>query len=423
MADPAILARPSELERAPVARGLAAGDRIDREGGDNGAGIIRGLAVITNTEALGHGFWVDQRMLHDVQESINAAGHQGIKARFTHPGLSGDGLGSFLGRMKNARVDGDIVRADLHFSQSAHNTPDGDLAAYTMDLAESDPDAFGTSIVFSHDRKAEQEFLDAYDVDGEFESPDVKNVNNLPHARLAALQAVDVVDEPAANPDGLFHRQAEIGEEADALAAYALGLSDQKPTLSALSIDADRVSAHLSRFLDRNGLQVVPRKEVISVSDSNTATPSRDEYSEQLSAYTARFGAEKGVELFLANTPMHEALDAHNRQLTADLAAARTELETATESLAAKDAEISTLKAEVESLKKRGGQQARVEWQSSDSNGSTDDDSLSADDEDSDALATKLWKSNPDLRAEFTDEGAFRAYYAREPHEFADLLN
>lgn len=422
MADPAILERPSQLERAPVARGLAAGDRIEREGGDNNAGLIRGLAVITRTEALGHGFWVDGTMLQQTAAAINAAGSQGIKARFTHPGLSGDGLGSFLGRIKNAHVDGDIVRADLHFSQSAHNTPDGDLAAYTMDLAESDPDAFGTSIVFTHDRKAEQEFLDAYDVDGEFESPDVKNVDSLPHARLAALRAVDVVDEPAANPDGLFHRQAEIGEEADALAAYALGLSTQKPTLAALSIDADRVSAHLSRFLDRNGLHVVPRKEDTPVPENTPAAPSRDEYSEQLSAYTARFGAEKGVELFLANTPMSEALDSHNRQLTAELASAHADIDAATEELAAKDAEITTLKAEVETLKKNGGKKPQVKFASSDSDDPPEEE-LEADDEDQDALAAKLWKNNADLRAEFTDEAAFKALFIREPDEFADLLN
>jgi hypothetical protein len=79
----------------------------------------------------------------------------GLKCRFTHPTLSADGLGKFLGRSINPRLDTitkdgkqiGVVRADLYFDESASKTPNGDLADYVMTLAESDPDALSSSLV------------------------------------------------------------------------------------------------------------------------------------------------------------------------------------------------------------------------------------------------------------------------------------
>lgn len=73
----------------------------------------------------------------------------GLKSRFTHPGLSSDGLGTHLGRATKFRLtDNDTkVRADLQFADVAFKGPKGDLAGYVMDLAETDPDALGTSVV------------------------------------------------------------------------------------------------------------------------------------------------------------------------------------------------------------------------------------------------------------------------------------
>jgi hypothetical protein len=90
----------------------------------------------------------------------------GTKGRFTHPGLSSDGLGTYLGRFKEPRRDKimrpnsdgtfrqvEIVRADMHLDPTSHTTPNGDLGKYVLDLAESDPDAFGTSLVLKADQE------------------------------------------------------------------------------------------------------------------------------------------------------------------------------------------------------------------------------------------------------------------------------
>ncbi len=247
------LAEKPRLFRVGVARGVTG--KVVRDGGDFGAGIIHGAAMITRGEAQTHGFWVDGDMVSKTAGLVNAAEH-GVKSRFAHPSLSGDGLGKALGRFRDAVVDGDLARGDLHLYETAHKTPDGNLADYVMDLAVEDPEAFGTSIAFDPDIGEEDRFRAEHtDKDGRFNSPDPANVNDLQHARIATLSAVDMVDEPAANPEGLFHQGDEVSFAADALLAYALGLTDECPA-AAFGIHPDRVRQFVERFLSRHKLNI-----------------------------------------------------------------------------------------------------------------------------------------------------------------------
>ena len=142
--------------RAGVSRSkLADKVRVDRSAGVYGAGVIHDVSMITVGEALGHEMWCDHVFLIQVAEAVQNYA-RGIKARFTHPGLSNDGVGTKLGKFFNARMEGDQVIADLHFQQAAHETPDGNLANYVMTLAEETPEDFGLSIVFDHDTEASE---------------------------------------------------------------------------------------------------------------------------------------------------------------------------------------------------------------------------------------------------------------------------
>ena len=248
----------TDWTRSRLARGLAAGaDGVDRD-----ENVIRGFSVVSRGEALGHDLWLDDEFLAQVVTAGNSTAH-GLKSRFTHPGLCSDGLGKYLGRAHNLRLDGDQVRADLHLAEVAERAPDGNLAGYVLDLAEEDPDAFGTSIVFSHDIDAEQAFVDAHDTEnGRFFSPDSDNADNLPHARLAHLHAVDAVDEPAAN-SGMFGAPefGAVAANADRFLDWALGLSELLPAdvELGLGVESERARDYLTNYLDRRGLAVIPQ--------------------------------------------------------------------------------------------------------------------------------------------------------------------
>lgn len=295
-ANPDILATAPTLFRSSIARGLTSDDAIDRTGGDYGAGVIRGVAVITRGEALGHGLWVDDHFLGQVEAALKAD-PGGVRARFTHPGMSGDGLGRKLGRMKFAGRSDGVVRGDLHFSKGSHTTPEGDLASYVMGLAEEDPDLFGASIAFERDYDAEAK-VPATEADG--------NAKGLPPVRLAKLAAVDIVDFPAANPGGLFH-VGDIPAEAEALANYVLGLSDTAPACDSLGgINAERLRGYFARFMAGRGLrfekkQATPQQPVAASSKPKVPTPKPWE------EYTGALGLDRGIFWFSVGLPLSDA--------------------------------------------------------------------------------------------------------------------
>lgn len=367
------LTQPIDRERymRADARGIALAEGaapVDREGGDYGAGLIRGAAVITRGEARGHEMWIDREMLQQVHDALAAAGDTGVKARFTHPGLSSDGLGTYLGRWKNSRLDGDVVRADLHLARSAHETPDGDLATYVMDLAEEDPAAFGTSIVFRHDRDAEEQHRATHTKNGRFYSPDERNTEHYPHARLRELRAVDAVDSPAANPSGLFHRQDFIAE-AEAVTAYSLGLTTQRPELATLSVDPDRAAGFVRHFLDRHNLKIVPKQEP-DVSNQQDQTPADRQQSNTPDATTSlsidpadverfqqAFGTQ-GLAWLLEGKTYEQAEQLHaQQQAQAKLAELEQQLKAAQEECAAAKADAEQLRQRIEALKAGTGEQ------------------------------------------------------------------
>lgn len=150
---------------------LASG-RVDRE-----AGLVRGVAVITVGPALGHGMEVDATTLQQVKECAETyAG--GLKVKLDHTSSAAE----IVGYLRGFRVDGDVLRADLHLLKASPRRE------YILELAETIPDTFGLSIAFSgkDEKKGEQYF-----------------------ARCSEIYSADLVSEPAANPSGLFEAKTE----------------------------------------------------------------------------------------------------------------------------------------------------------------------------------------------------------------------
>ena len=224
---------------------------------------ISDVAVITRGPALGHGVWIDEEFVADVV-ALGDNSKNGVVSHYTHGDLSGDGLSKKLGRLNNFRVaeNGEKAIADLTLFKAAEKSPDGNLSAHIMQLAEEAPKDFGASISFSRDAKSEELFYAANlkNVDGEqkFVSPDKENIENLPHARIAALHATDIVGEPAANANGLFAHGNKLPAQAERLMDFAFGLSNEAPEIDddALPIHPERVKIFLQGYLDRKSLSI-----------------------------------------------------------------------------------------------------------------------------------------------------------------------
>ena len=187
-------------------RSIPSSDRTQPVQIDHARGTIHGVSVIQIGAALGHQIDIDRVTLNQVAGAINSAPN-GIKSRFTHGEFNSDSLGSHLGKVRNAIVDGNKVRADLVLLQSAKRSPKGDIYSYVLDLARDAPEDFGLSIAFEPllvwSATNGNESPAQRDADGAWIRP-AGAVNVRPLTRVKRLMAVDVVGDPAANRDGLF---------------------------------------------------------------------------------------------------------------------------------------------------------------------------------------------------------------------------
>lgn len=133
--------------------------------------------------------------------SIMRKNKNGTKMRFGHPSLSGDGLGQFLGRATNPRLDtvtvdrdGSIVsllavRADAQISKLAMKVSENGFSVgeHVLDRAEEDPDSFSTSLVLKKDEEVRLDASGRRALDG--------NGDPLPPLwRPLSIHASDVVD-------------------------------------------------------------------------------------------------------------------------------------------------------------------------------------------------------------------------------------
>jgi hypothetical protein len=233
---------------------------------DTETGIVKGVKVCSAGEAKGHGVSLDSDFIQEVTNQGNAL-QKGLKARFGHPNMCSDALGSFVGRFKNfttgttTREDGSEAAccfADLHLSETAKDTPNGDLYTYILGMAENEADVFGTSIVFHRGeeyRKNDQgEKIYPYDRNGN-RNQEYREAGGPVFVECKKLCACDCVDEPAAN-DGLF--SAFSGETAAGQITEFLDLhpqvfeilNDNPDVMKAIALHGDRFDEFLQRYTE-----------------------------------------------------------------------------------------------------------------------------------------------------------------------------
>lgn len=252
---------------------------VDRE-----AKIIRGVVVAEEGpfKSEGRGEF-DRPALAAIARMGNEKA-AGLKSRWTHPTLSSDGLGHMLGRMKNFRVEKstrteplaantggmsqvireiELVRADLHLDSTAFKTPSGDLATYVMDLATSDPDAFGSSLVLKTDTemRLDKKGVPLKGEDGEMLPP---------LWRPTSLHAVDVVDTGDATNSFL---SADILDGLpDAAVRKGCELLDTAFSGATREVVKARAEAWLSRYLSHRFGEELAAEPVVDTTPTITST-------------------------------------------------------------------------------------------------------------------------------------------------------
>lgn len=287
--------RASEILRTPTTHGTA---RVDR-----GAAVIHGAKVLELGDVNdSRPFTVDEESLRQMIVFGNEK-PEGLKARFTHPSMSDDGLGKFLGRWKNFRREGVAVLADLHVSPTAFTSPHGDMGNYVLDLAEDDPEAFGVSAA----GRLSDEMYD--ELNDEDRDPDQR----VP-IRWKRMMAADVVDEPAATRGGFFavHQARSLD-----LHATATALIDQHLASMSPGEIRDRFTEFLKRWCQERGKEYQDDlAEDDDMPKTPPAPPETKPAAEQRdhSRYVETFG-DQGARWFLDGKSYEDCLTESRQQL------------------------------------------------------------------------------------------------------------
>lgn len=164
---------------------------------DESEGVIRGASLMTVGDTKGHPFSIDRKSL-DQLLAILLAKATSVPSRWKHPNVVtnngqaylDDALGTLVGTIRNPRIEGDTLRGDVYLGDYASHLPGlGDVRSYLLKVAKSDPSALGLSAVIEWEPEI------AYDAAG---------TPQMPVARIFDCKAVDFVETPAANPNGLL---------------------------------------------------------------------------------------------------------------------------------------------------------------------------------------------------------------------------
>lgn len=126
-------------------------DKIDAE-----QGIIRDVVMVQAGEAKGHGVHLDNNFVYDlIAYDVKHFSKTGIKARFGHPGMSSEAMGTQMGVFKNFRtremgMQGKVQGiADLHLLEAADESPTHPgMRSWVLKMAAERPDMLMSSIVF-----------------------------------------------------------------------------------------------------------------------------------------------------------------------------------------------------------------------------------------------------------------------------------
>lgn len=242
-------------------------------------GIIRGVSVATIGEARGHNIWIDDKTLALFQ-ALSTKHPNGVKSKSKH----GTNFDAIVGALKDFRIDGTKLIADLHLLKEHPQY------SHIVELAEKLPGEFGLSASCDYHKES---------------------IGGKDYARPVALNSVDIVDQPAANPSGLFSAQVDtpqstrtqtIMEDKDkTLLDQIRGMFSKSDQLSAALTEAQTAKAQLEaksgEFSALRGELEAKTKELSDLKETHKAELEAKEadVEKRAAAKASQIAASQGI--------------------------------------------------------------------------------------------------------------------------------
>ena len=244
---------------------------------DTELGIIRGVSLITEGPALGHGVMIDAKTLLQVKAAADLYSG-GLKVKLDH----NSGAGEIIGFISNLRIVGPKLLGDLNLLASSPHR------GYVLEIAQKIPDTFGLSIAFSGPSEPSSDKLTTLQ-------------------RCSEIYSVDLVSEPAANPDGFFSRKAKLATEKND--PKASPKTEYAMTPEPVKTYADDIQAALMPILDRLSkleaamvadpeadVAMSKKENLITLSANAAALATIKEFSKTLGAPVASVASAEAVK-------------------------------------------------------------------------------------------------------------------------------
>jgi hypothetical protein len=171
--DQAVSDFPDESQRSAVAYSTYRDEEMEEM-------ELGGVSILEVGEAKGHDLFVDKTSLETALKLMQEA-KNGTKAKMNH----GSGLEAVVGFLRNPRIDGDKLVADLRLLR---NSPHYGLI---KEMASEAPDQFGVSLAFVNESET---------------------INGKDYIRPQSIASADLVSSPAAT-NGLFEEMVKFMEK------------------------------------------------------------------------------------------------------------------------------------------------------------------------------------------------------------------
>jgi hypothetical protein len=171
--DQAISDFPDESQRSAVAYSTYRDEEMEEM-------ELGGVSILEVGEAKGHDLFVDKTSLETALKLMESA-KNGTKAKMNH----GSGLEAVVGFLRNPRIEGEKLVADLRLLKSSPHY------SLIKEMASEAPDQFGVSLAFVN----ESETIDGKD-----------------YIRPQSIASADLVSSPAAT-NGLFEEMVKFMEK------------------------------------------------------------------------------------------------------------------------------------------------------------------------------------------------------------------
>jgi hypothetical protein len=265
---------------------------------DAESGIIRGVSLITKGPALGHGVMIDDKTLAQVKTAAEQyAG--GLKVKLNHSG----GAGDIVGYIDALRISGEKLLGDLHLLQTSPHR------AYILEIAQRIPDTFGLSIAFS--------------------GPSEKSTDKLTTLqRCSEIYSVDLVSEPAANPNGFFARklklESDVSESPEAEIEIKLPMNDDlKQAIEGMIDKIAKLESALAPKEDKPAMMSA-QNEVVQLAANTAALAAVKEFAKSFGAPAAPIASAEAVKPVVQVQKFEDVVAAKATELKGDKSSAIT---------------------------------------------------------------------------------------------------